>query len=67
MTKLTLKAWRVNTGLTQQEVAEILGITRSTVQSWERYKTSPDADQALKLSELYGCKLDNILFTLASR
>lgn len=62
MRKITLKAWRVNAGLTQQEVAETLGITRATVQSWEQYKTSPDADLALKLSELYDCKLDDILF-----
>lgn len=62
MRKITLKAWRVNAGLTQQEVAETLGVTRATVQSWEQYKTSPGADIALKLSELYGCKLDDILF-----
>lgn len=38
MYKLTLKAARVNAGFTQDEIAETLGVSRSTVIGWENGK-----------------------------
>lgn len=58
--KIRLKALRVNKGMSQAEVAEILGITVRTLQNWESYTTSPNAMQLVRLSEIYGCGLDNI-------
>ena len=36
MPKITLKAARVNAGLTQQEVANELDVALSTVRNWEK-------------------------------
>lgn len=35
-TKITLKAARVNAGLTQKELAEKIGITEPTIIKWEK-------------------------------
>lgn len=58
--KVSLKALRVNSELTQNEVAEKLGVRRETVMSWESYKTSPDVSTVLKLCKIYNCTLDDI-------
>ena len=58
--KIKLKALRINKDMSQAQVAEALGITVRTLQNWESYTTSPTAMQLVKLSELYGCDLDNI-------
>lgn len=39
MTKITLKAARVNMGLTQSELADKLGVSRESVNAWETGKT----------------------------
>ena len=43
--KLTLKAARVNKGLTQEDVAKALNVTKKTVGSWEMGKTMPKIDK----------------------
>lgn len=58
--KIKLKALRINKDMSQAQAAEALGITVRTLQNWESYTTSPTAMQLVKLSELYGCGLDNI-------
>lgn len=62
MLRIKLVAARVNAGYNQREMAELLGVSRSTIQSWEQYKTSPDVLQAQKLSEIYNIPLSNIIF-----
>lgn len=59
---ITLKAARVNAGLIQREAAERLGIARETLRNYENGRTKPDIDMAIKISELYGLKVDDILF-----
>lgn len=60
--RFKLKAARQIAELTQVEAAESLGISRSTIQNWEAYRTSPRAEQAQKLSELYGIPYNQIYF-----
>jgi len=50
--KITLEACRVNTGLTQKEFAEKLGVSMSTVSNWERGITEPSLSQLRTISEL---------------
>lgn len=52
--KITLKAARVNAGLTQTDVATALKVDRSTVVGWESGKHKISADKLLALCELYG-------------
>lgn len=60
--KVTLRAARVNAGLTQRTAAISLGISPDVVSNWERYKTYPDASMIPKLETLYGVKYEDILF-----
>ena len=58
-----LKAARVNAGYTQNEVVKRLNISKSTLISYEKYKSKPDIDTAQRLAELYGMSVDNIIWT----
>lgn len=57
---LTLKAARVNKGLTQNDVSEALGINKKTVSSWENGKTMPNAKMIEPLCNLLGVRYDDI-------
>lgn len=51
---------RKKQGLTQEEAAEKLGITRQTVSKWETDQSTPDFDKLLPISRLYGISLDEL-------
>lgn len=48
-------------GLSQEQTAEILGVTRQTVSKWESDQTTPDFDKILPLCELYNISTDELL------
>ena len=50
--KITLKAMRVNKGLSQTDVANALGVTVKTLQNWEANTTYPDVLQYSKLCSI---------------
>ena len=52
--KLTLRAARINAGLTQTDVLNKTGWARSTLTRWERYETLPPAKKRKRLCDLYG-------------
>lgn len=60
--QITLKAARVNSGLRQTEAADALGISRSTIQNYENYITTPDIEMAKRMAKLYGVPVDSIIF-----
>lgn len=51
--QISLAAARVNAGLTQEEVARILGISKNTLINWEKGKSIPRATQMQKMCEIY--------------
>ena len=53
MPKITLKAARVNAELTLDEVAEIVGKSKQSIENWENGKTPIKYSDLLKLSEIY--------------
>ena len=59
---ITLKAARVNAGLTQKEAAKRLKISKGTLASYEMYKTIPNIDMAKKIAILYGLDVNGIIF-----
>lgn len=61
--KWRLVACRVQSGYTQREASEMLGICEKTLVSWETGKTAPNMEYAQKLSELYGIPLAYIDFS----
>ena len=60
--KITLKAARVNAGLSQQEAAKKLGIDRSTLYLWENGKSSPSVIMFKRIEEIYGISYNAINF-----
>lgn len=58
--KITIKALRVNAGLTQQQAAQRLRVSRETIQKWESEKTSPRAEYLVAMCREYGCSLSDI-------
>lgn len=55
-----LKYHRKHQGLSQEALAEVLGITRQAVAKWESGQGIPDLDNALALSRLLRCSLDSL-------
>ena len=62
MSKISLKAARVNAKMRQSDVAAELDVAISTVRNWETGKTFPKQPVIEKLCELYGVSYDNIDF-----
>ena len=60
---MSLKAARVNAGLTQKQVAKAIGVCVNTLIKWERGEKSPRVEQGRRLCELYGRSWDEIVFT----
>jgi len=60
--EITLKAARVNAGLTQIQVAKRVGTTKNTISNYERYITIPDMEMAKKLATVYGCTVNDLKF-----
>ena len=59
---IKLKAARVNAGLTQEQASSALGIGKSTLVNYEKYRTKPDIEMAKKIASLYGVTVDDIIF-----
>lgn len=48
-------------GLSQEELADQLGVSRQAVSKWERGEASPDTDNLIELARIYGISLDELL------
>lgn len=62
MQKATLKALRINKGLTLEQAAKELGINIVTLSSYENAKTFPDVPTINKMLDLYETDFDNVNF-----
>ncbi|MBR4891336.1 MAG: helix-turn-helix domain-containing protein [Clostridia bacterium] len=47
--------------LSQEALAEKLGLSRQSISKWERAEASPDTDNLIALAEIYGITLDQLL------
>ena len=56
-----LKEARIESGLSQENVAEKINVSRQTISNWENEKTYPDIISVIKLSDLYSISLDTLL------
>ena len=52
---------RKSKGLSQEEVADKLGVTRQTVSKWETDQSTPDFDKIAPLCKLYDISADELL------
>lgn len=56
-----LKLFRKQFGLTQEEVAEKLNVSRQALANWERGETLPDIESCVTLADLYGTTVDMLV------
>ena len=54
---------RKKSGLSQEELAAKLGLSRQAVSKWERAEASPDTDNLIVLAQIYHVSLDDLLST----
>ena len=61
-----LKERRIQAQLTQEYVAESLGVTRQAVSKWENGTSDPSTTNLLKLAKLYGISPEDLLRSVAT-
>lgn len=54
-------AYRKSKGLSQEELAEVLNVSRQTISKWETGQSQPDLDKLLPLCELFEISADELL------
>lgn len=59
-TKNRIKEYRTNSGMTQNELAELVGVTRLTIISLEKKKYDPSVGLALKIAKAFKCKVEDL-------
>ena len=58
--QISLAAARVNAGLTQENVAKRMRVSKTTILNWEKGKSSPSFSDMEMLSKIYSMPKDNI-------
>lgn len=48
-------------GISQEELASLMNVTRQSVSKWETDQSAPDADKLVRLSEVFGVTTDYLL------
>lgn len=56
-----LQELRKKAGYSQEQVAEMLGISRQAISKWESGQGNPEIDNVIKLTEIYHVSADYIL------
>lgn len=62
----TLKEYRMKCNMTQEFVAEILGVSRQAVSKWETGTSDPSTANLLALAKLYGVSAEELLKNVAN-
>ena len=52
---------RKGKGITQEQLAEILGVARQSVSRWEMDLAFPETEKLIRLSKLFSCSIDFLL------
>lgn len=61
-----LKAQRTSRGMTQEQVAEAVGVSRQAVSKWENGTAEPSTSNLLALARFYGVDLNELLRDIIS-
>lgn len=56
--KNNIASERTKLGLSQEQLGNLLGVSRDIVSKWELGVTNPKADTVMKLAETFGCSID---------
>lgn len=58
---VNIQTTRQVAGLTQEQLAASVGVSRQTVAKWEAGETSPDLEHAAALADALGCTVDALV------
>ncbi len=56
-----IKKRREENGMTQAELAARLGVSQGAVSQWESGATQPEIKHLVKMSEIFGCSVDELI------
>jgi len=56
-----LQKLRKEKGLSQEALAEMLGVSRQAISKWESGQTYPETDKLILISEIFGVTVDSLL------
>lgn len=59
--KKVLISLRKQAGITQEQIAEKIGVSRQAVVNWEKGESNPDIDNCIALADLYHISLDDLV------
>ena len=55
-----LSELRKQNGISQEKLAEMVGVSRQAVTKWESGKSNPDTENLIRLAEIFGISLDEL-------
>ena len=58
---MCISLYRKQKRMTQNELAQLLNVDRSTVAKWENGKSLPRTEILIKLADLFGCTIDELV------
>ncbi|AIQ73483.1 MULTISPECIES: helix-turn-helix transcriptional regulator [Paenibacillus] len=56
-----LQSYRKQRGMSQENLAEVIGVSRQAVSKWESGQSYPEMDKMISLSELFHVSLDHLV------
>ena len=56
-----IRRLRERTGITQAELAAMLGVSQGAVSQWETDVSTPSVQSVIEMSSIFGCTTDDIL------
>lgn len=56
-----LQHLRATRNMTQEQLAMLLGVSRQSVSKWEAERAYPEMDKLLRLCDLFGCTIDDLV------
>ena len=62
-----LKQYRINEGLSQEQLAEKMGVSRQAITKWETKRGLPDVENMIILAELFKLTLDELVLSEVRR
>ena len=57
---VVIKELRIKSGMTQEQLAEMLGVTQGAVAQWEKGLTHPAYETLPKLAKVFGVTVDDL-------
>lgn len=64
MERMSMKAIRIDRGITQAQLAKAVGVSKKTVSSWEQGKTRPTLDKIDAICEVLNASYDSIRWNI---